>query len=117
MSASTGPVIFRLFLIPGRLYGTDVAESAHGICTTPLAALAWSGVSGASLAPKSTVRALIDAMPPPEPIGEYATCTPDFELQSLTHSAISGAGKVAPAPVRLSSVERLDVAPATPATT
>jgi len=51
----------------------DVAESAHGIWTTPTpsltAALNWSGVSGASDAPKSTVRAVIAAMPPPEPIG------------------------------------------------
>ena len=50
---------------------TDVAESAHGIWTQPLQAVNWSGVSGASLAPKSTVRAVIAAMPPPEPIGLY----------------------------------------------
>ena len=48
---------------------TDVADSAHGIWTQPLQAANWSGVSGASLAPKSTVRAVIAAMPPPEPIG------------------------------------------------
>ena len=50
---------------------TDVAESAHGICTHSLHAANWSGVSGASLAPKSTVRDVIAAMPPPEPIGLY----------------------------------------------
>ena len=50
---------------------TDVAESAHGIWTQPLHAVNWSGVSGASLAPKSTVRCVIAAMPPPEPIGLY----------------------------------------------
>ena len=46
-----------------------VAESAHGICTQPLQAFAWSGVSGASVVPKSTVRPVIAAIPPPEPIG------------------------------------------------
>ena len=45
------------------------AESAHGIWTQPLHALNWSGVSGASLAPKSTVRFEIAWIPPPEPIG------------------------------------------------
>ncbi len=45
-----------------------MAESAHGIWTQPLQAAAWSGESGASLAPKSTVRAVIAAMPPPLPI-------------------------------------------------
>ena len=38
---------------------TAVAESAHGIWTQPLQAVNWSDVSGASLAPKSTVRAVI----------------------------------------------------------
>src|SRR5262245_26535028 len=69
ISASTGPVIFRLFGTSGRLYAIDVAERAHGICTQPLQAANWSGLSGASLAPKSTVRFVIAAMPPPEPIG------------------------------------------------
>ena len=49
----------------------EVADRAHGICRQPLQALNWSGVSGASLAPKSTVRAVIAATPPPEPIGLY----------------------------------------------
>jgi len=35
--------------------------------------LAWSGVSGASEAPKSTVLAVIAAIPAPEPVGEYET--------------------------------------------
>jgi len=51
------------------LYGSEVADSAHGIWTHPWHAANSSFESGASLAPKSTVRALIAAMPPPEPIG------------------------------------------------
>jgi hypothetical protein len=47
-----------------------VAESAHGIWTQPLHAVNWSGDIGASEAPKSTVRAVIAAIPPPDPIGE-----------------------------------------------
>jgi hypothetical protein len=43
-----------------------------------LQAEAWSGVKGASLAPKSTVRALICAIPPPEPIAPYVIVTPAF---------------------------------------
>ena len=48
----------------------DVAERAHGICTQPLQALNWSLESGASEAPKSAVRAVIAAMPAPDPTGE-----------------------------------------------
>ena len=48
----------------------DVAASAHGITTQALHAVTWSGESGASEAPKSTVRAVICAMPAPEPVGE-----------------------------------------------
>ena len=51
------------------LYGIAVPASAHGIWTQPLQALNWSVVSGASEAPKSTVRFVIAWMPPPEPIG------------------------------------------------
>ena len=47
--------------------------SAHGIWTQPLQAVNWSAVSGASEAPKSTVRFVIAGMPPPEPIAEYWT--------------------------------------------
>ena len=56
----------------------EVADSAHGIWTQPLHAAAWSGESGASLAPKSTWRAVIAAMPAPEPTGLYAIWTPVF---------------------------------------
>ena len=41
------------------LYGTDMPASAHGMTTQPLQAVSWSGPSGASDAPKSTVRAVI----------------------------------------------------------
>ena len=58
-------------VMPGTLYGIAVPASAHGIWTQPLQALNWSGVSGASEAPKSTVRFVIAWMPPPEPIGLY----------------------------------------------
>ena len=53
------------FLTPGMLKPMPVADSAQGICTQPLQAAACSGVSGASEAPKSTVRAVIWAMPAP----------------------------------------------------
>ena len=45
--------------------------SAHGIWTQPLQAENWSGVSGASEAPKSTCRFVIAVMPAPEPVGLY----------------------------------------------
>ena len=65
--ASVGPSMCSRFLTPGRLYMIDVAPSAHGICSQPLQAVNWSGDNGASLAPKSTVRAVICVMPAPEP--------------------------------------------------
>ena len=68
MSAISRPFMWIAFLTPSRLYMTDVAESTHGIWMQPLHAENWSGVSGASLAPKSTVRFVIAAMPPPLPI-------------------------------------------------
>ncbi len=37
--ASVGPSMCRRFLTPGRLYITEVAASAHGICTQPLHAV------------------------------------------------------------------------------
>ena len=46
-------------LIPGMLYGIDVAESAHGMTRQPLHASSWLDESGASEAPKSTVRAVM----------------------------------------------------------
>ena len=49
------------------LNAMPVAVRPQGICTQPLHAVAWAGVSGASEAPKSTVRAVIWAMPAPEP--------------------------------------------------
>ena len=52
------------------LYGTDMPASAHGMTTQPLQAVSWSGLSGASDAPKSTVRAVICAMPAPDPVAE-----------------------------------------------
>src|SRR5215831_5465637 len=67
MSDSTAPVSFRLFGTPFALYVTTVAPSAQGICRQLLHAVAWSVVSGASLAPKSTVRPVIASTPPPEP--------------------------------------------------
>jgi hypothetical protein len=51
------------------LYGIDVPASAHGTWKQPLQAVCWSGDSGASLAPKSTVRFVICWIPPPLPIG------------------------------------------------
>jgi hypothetical protein len=74
MFARVGPSSFTRPLSPGRLM--DVAESAHGMTAQPLHASSWSGESGASEAPKSTVRAVIWAMPVPEPVGEYATLIP-----------------------------------------
>ena len=61
------------FLTPGRLYITDVAASAQGICAQPLHAVNWSGLSGASLAPKSTVRPVMELMPPLEPMALYCS--------------------------------------------
>ena len=66
MPAITGPERFS-FLTPGMLKPSPVAVRAQGICTQLLQAVACSGVSGASEAPKSTVRAVIWAIPAPEP--------------------------------------------------
>ena len=73
MFAIVGPSSRRCAGAPGTLYATEVADSAHGICTQLLQAVAWSGVSGASEAPKSTWRFVIAAMPAPEPTGLYCT--------------------------------------------
>ena len=111
----------------------DVAESAHGIWAQPLQALNWSGVSGASLAPKSTVRFVMALIPPPEPIGPYVTLTPyaasTFGIQADTSGATNelpapvseAAEALAPAPVvrtsaapiaaRTASVLRVKIAP------
>ena len=64
--ASTGPEIFsgaRAFVLTCTMTATP--PSAHGIWKQPLQPLNWSGVSGASEAPKSTVRAWIAAIPRP----------------------------------------------------
>ena len=50
-----------------------MAPSAQGICSQPLQAVNWSEVSGASLAPKSTVRDVIDVIPAPEPTALYCS--------------------------------------------
>src|SRR5262245_29904982 len=85
-----------------------VAVSAHGICTQPWQPLPWLFVSGASLAPKSTERAEIWAMPPPEPIGEYWIWS---ALYIVAHWATAGATSDEPAPFRV-PVDRLLAAPA-----
>src|ERR1700750_1392208 len=99
MPASTLPVRFSFFT-PGTLNPTPVAERAQGTWTQPLQAADCSGVSGASEAPKSTVRAVIWAMPVPEPTAEYLTGMPSLISKLLIQLAISGATRVEPAPVR-----------------
>src|ERR1700746_3566350 len=88
------------FLTPGILKPTPVAVSAHGTCTQPLHLAACSGVSGASEAPKSTVRAVIWAIPAPEPTAPYFTEMPSLISKPLIQLAMSGATNVEPAPVR-----------------
>jgi hypothetical protein len=78
MSASTGPLSFSFAGAPLTWYETSVAASAHGTCRQSLHAADWSVEKGASLAPKSTVRAVICAIPPPEPIAPYVIVTPVF---------------------------------------
>src|SRR5215218_9129964 len=99
MPARTLPVRFSFFT-PGMLNPTPVAERAHGMCTQPLQALACSGVSGASEAPKSTVRAVICAIPVPEPTAAYLTEIPSLISKLVIQLAINGATRVEPAPVR-----------------
>src|ERR687888_556373 len=95
----------------------DVAESAHGIWTQPLQASNWSGVSGASLAPKSTVRAVMAAMPPPEPIGEYWSSYPKAAPTGAIHWETSGETNELPAPLRVVPLRFAGAAPAVPAAT
>ena len=87
------------FLTPGMLKPMPIADSPQGICTQPLQAAACSGVSGASEAPKSTVRAVIWAMPAPEPTAPYLTGMPSLISKPLIQLAIRGATSVDPAPV------------------
>src|SRR5215510_12367226 len=110
MSASTPPVSFSRPFRPGMLYGMDVAERAHGITVQPLQAESWSAESGASDAPKSTVRAVMAAMPAPEPVGEYVMLIPYAFPTSGIHFEMSGNGNVAPAPTRLVSCEAVGAA-------
>src|SRR6476469_1827721 len=99
MPAMTLPVRFSFFT-PGMLNPSPVAERAQGIWTQPLQAAACCGVSGASEAPKSTVLAVIWAMPVPEPTAEYLTGMPSVTSQVAIQLFISGATSVEPAPVR-----------------
>ena len=111
MSAITGPVSRSGLVSPGRLYETVVAASAQGTWTHSLQASPWSGVSGASLAPMSTVRAVICSMPPPLPIALYATVTPFAAEYGLCHWPTNGATRLLPAPT--SVVDCVVCAPAT----
>src|SRR5581483_6452783 len=109
MFARTVPVrLSRSAATPGMLTTGDVAVSAHGISTQPWQPAAWAFVSGASLAPKSTVRLLIAWIPPPEPIDEYSTVSP---LYSGPQAARAGAMSDEPAPFRVPA-DRLLAAPA-----
>src|SRR5256712_3964921 len=112
MSASTLPFRRIRFGPPSSLYGIEVAESAHGIWTQLLHAANWSGVSGASLAPKSTVRFVICAMPPPLPIGPYVTLMSRAPSTFATQACTSFETKVLPAPVKLPPVTFEPDAPA-----
>jgi hypothetical protein len=49
------------------------------------------------------VRFVIEAMPPPEPIGAYVALTPTDFAQTASHAVTSGDTKVLPAPVSESS--------------
>src|SRR5262245_20471339 len=116
MSARTPPVSFSRPFRPGMLYGTDVAESAHGITEQPLQAESWSAESGASDAAKSTVRAVMAAMPAPEPVGEYVMLIPYAFPTSGIHFEMSGNGNVAPVPTSDVSAALAGAACACPAT-
>src|SRR4249919_2759975 len=108
------------FFTPGTLKPRPVAESAQGTCTQPLQAAACCGVNGASEAPKSTVRAVIWAMPAPEPTAPYLTGMPSLISKPLIQLAISGATRVDPAPVRPAAeapaVDTAAIPPTDPAT-
>src|SRR3954447_12883420 len=99
MPASSFPLRLS-FLTPGMLNPRPVADRAQGTWTQPLQADACCGVRGASEAPKSTVRAVIWAIPAPEPTAPYLTAMPSLISKPLIQLAISGATSVDPAPVR-----------------
>ena len=69
--ASVLPSRLRCVGAPRTLYAIDVADSAHGICVQSPQAVNWSGVSGASDAPKSTCLLVMAAIPAPEPTALY----------------------------------------------
>src|SRR5436305_6270132 len=120
MPARTLPDRFSFFT-PGMLNPRPVALRAQGICTQPLQAAACSGVSGASEAPKSTVLAVIWAIPEPEPTAPKLTLTLPWPAASkpLAQLASSGATSVEPAPVRFAeaaAVERVVMHPTIPVT-
>src|SRR3954449_3518708 len=118
MPARSEPVRLTFFT-PGMLIPRPVAERAQGICTQPLQAVACSGVSGASEAPKSTVLAVIWEIPVPEPTAPYLTGIPSLTSKVAIQLAISGATRVEPAPVRGSAealaVETAAIPPTDPA--
>src|SRR6267143_1886872 len=81
------------------LYAAVTEPMVSGMCKSPGAAARSLALSGASLAAKSTVLAVICVITPRLPIPWLFTSTfaPD-ELYTLAHFAIKGYGKVAPAP-------------------
>src|SRR5579871_2472846 len=98
MPASTGPLRCRSFGAPGTLYESVVAERAHGISIQPLQAAACVGLSGASEAPKSTVLAVMSAIPVPEPTEAYVRLYPKAEPIGAIHCWTSGFTRLEPAP-------------------
>src|SRR4029078_4719870 len=98
MLASTAPLSTSRLPTLGRLYGTDMPASAHGMTTQPLQTVSWSGESSASDAPKSTVRAVIWAIPAPDPVAEYVILSPSALSTAGIHFEMSGNGKVAHCP-------------------
>ena len=67
MSAKTWPVRFNPLWIPGRLYAAVTAPIVSGMWRRPGARDRSVAFNGASLAPKSTVFAVIWEMPAPLP--------------------------------------------------
>src|SRR6516164_2953242 len=80
-----------------------IAPRAHGIWKQPLHPANWSGVSGASEAPKSTVRPLIAAIPAPEPDGE-SFCHRDMSGDTNELPAPTSWSPLAPAPAEAAAI-------------